>query len=392
VRSKKGLAYSVYGSVGSGFFEPGMFRAGLQTKSSTAIKGIQAIKTEIDEIISKPATDDELKRAKDAILNSFVFHYDSKGKILGQQMTYAFYGLPEDFLDQYRANIEKVTIADVSRVAKKYVHPDQLAVLVVGKAADFDQPLQVLGKVTTVDITIPAPPDTAPKAEKSAATIAAGKEIWSRVIKALGGDALKKTDAFRVKGSVALKMGGQSMALKQETTIVFPDKIRQSVITPIGTQTVVLDGEVGFMMAGDKVQSLPAEMVQDQVQEMRRGLENLLRYNDDPGLEIVAAGEEKVDGADCKILSASYKGTQSRIWVGADGKVVKQSYAGKNPFTRAPGTVEVAWSDYRPEGPLLVAHKQVQSMDGKEIMSTTVDEFEINPKVDPDQFKKPAGQ
>jgi len=63
-----------------------------------------------------------LKRAKDAILNSFVFHYDSKGKILSQQMTYAFYGLPADFLEQYRANIEKVTIPDVARVAKQYVH------------------------------------------------------------------------------------------------------------------------------------------------------------------------------------------------------------------------------------------------------------------------------
>jgi zinc protease len=96
-----------------------------------------------------------MKRAKDSILNSFVFNYDSKSKILGQQMLLDFYGLPADFLEQYRANIEKVTREDVARVAKKYVHPDQLAILVIGKGADFDKPLSTFGKVTTIDITIP---------------------------------------------------------------------------------------------------------------------------------------------------------------------------------------------------------------------------------------------
>jgi predicted Zn-dependent peptidase len=392
VRSKKGLAYSVYGSVGAGFFEPGLFRAGLQTKSSTAVKGLQAVQSEISGIISQPPSDEELKRAKDDILNSFVFHYDSIGKILAQQMTYAFYGLPADFLDRYRSNIEKITGADVSRVAKQYVHPDKLAILVVGKAADFDQPLDSLGKVTTVDISIPAPPDASPKTEKSNATLAAGKEIWARVVKAMGGEALKKTEAIRSSGNVSIKMDGQAMSLKQESTLVFPDKLRQSIVTPIGTQSVIINGDEGFMIAGDKVQSLPADMVKDQAKEMRRGLENLLRYNDDPGLEPVAAGSESVDGVDCQILAVSFKGIQCRIWAGPDGKVVKQSYQGKNPFTRAPGMVEISFSDYRPEGSLTVPHQQIQRVDGQEIMNIKLEAFEINPKVDPEQFKKPAGQ
>jgi hypothetical protein len=46
----------------------------------------------------------------------------------------------------------------VARVAAKYLHRDQLAVLVVGKVADFDKPVSSLGPVTTLDIAIPAPP------------------------------------------------------------------------------------------------------------------------------------------------------------------------------------------------------------------------------------------
>ena len=48
-----------------------------------------------------------------------MFNYDSKAEILAQQMTYAYYGLPADFLETYRANIEKVGPADVQRAVEK---------------------------------------------------------------------------------------------------------------------------------------------------------------------------------------------------------------------------------------------------------------------------------
>ena len=58
----------------------------------------------------------------------------------------------------FREGIEKVTKEDVARVAAKYLHRDQLAVLVVGHVSEFDKPLSSLGSVNKVDITIPAPP------------------------------------------------------------------------------------------------------------------------------------------------------------------------------------------------------------------------------------------
>jgi len=73
-------------------------------------------------------------------------------------MAYEFYGYPPDFLEQYRAGIEKVTTADVARVASKYIHQNQFSVLVVGNTKEFDKPLDSLGSVSNVDITIPGPP------------------------------------------------------------------------------------------------------------------------------------------------------------------------------------------------------------------------------------------
>ena len=83
--------------------------------------------------------DEEIKRAKDAILNSFVFRFDSPEKVLQEKMAYEFYGYPLDFLENFQKEIEKVTKEDVARVAAKYIHRDQMAVLVVGNVEGIRQ-------------------------------------------------------------------------------------------------------------------------------------------------------------------------------------------------------------------------------------------------------------
>ena len=158
IRTTKGLAYGVGGGVGSAWDHPGMLRIMVSTKSKTTIESIQALDEEIADLAKRPIDDEEIKRAKDSILNSFVFRFDSPEKVLQEKMAYEFYGYPLDFLENYQKEIEKVTPEDVARVAAKYLHRDQLAVLVVGNVAEFDKPLSSLGAVTKLDITIPAPP------------------------------------------------------------------------------------------------------------------------------------------------------------------------------------------------------------------------------------------
>ncbi len=157
VRSKKGLAYAVSGSVGTAHDHPGLFSVFTSTKSGTTAAAIDALYEEIDNLKKVPPTAEELQRARESLLNSFIFRVDSRAKVLFEKMTYEFYGYPLDFLERYPAAIEKVTAADVARAAQKYVDRGKLAVLVVGKAADFDRPLSSFGPVTTIDVTIPPP-------------------------------------------------------------------------------------------------------------------------------------------------------------------------------------------------------------------------------------------
>lgn len=158
LRTTKGLAYAVGGGIGTGWDHPGMLRLIISTKSQSTIESIQGLDQEIADLSAKPITDDELKRAKDAILNSFIFRFDSPSKVLQEKMAYEFYGYPLDFLEQYQKKIETVTTQQVAAVAAKYMHRNQLAVLVVGNTAEFDKPLSSLGSVKSLDIAIPPAP------------------------------------------------------------------------------------------------------------------------------------------------------------------------------------------------------------------------------------------
>jgi len=158
IRTTKGLAYGVGGGIGAGWDRPGMLRLMVSTKSKTTIESIQALDEEIADLAKRPINDEEIKRAKDAILNSFVFRFDSPAKVLQEKMSYEFYGYPLDFLENFQKQIEQVTKEDVARVAAKYLHRDQMAVLVVGNVNEFDKPLSKLGNVNKLDIAIPAPP------------------------------------------------------------------------------------------------------------------------------------------------------------------------------------------------------------------------------------------
>jgi zinc protease len=159
VRTELGLAYAVGGGIGASYDHPGAFKAEVLTKSPSTVDATKAALAEIAGLNSKPFTEDELKRAKDNILNSFLFRYDTKDKILDERERLEFYGYPADYLETYKAGIEKVTLADLSAAAKKYIHPDKLAVLVVGNGPEIKPGLDQLklGPVQNINITIPQP-------------------------------------------------------------------------------------------------------------------------------------------------------------------------------------------------------------------------------------------
>jgi predicted Zn-dependent peptidase len=155
IRTDEGLAYSVWGTYGASFRNPGVFSCAAQTKSESTVYAIELMLEELKRITSEEVSDEELARAKDRYLNAYVFNFDSKAKIVNRLMTYAYNDYPLDFMETIKTGVEKVDKTDVLRVAKHYLQPDKVQILVVGNKEAFDRPLSSLGEVNVIDITIP---------------------------------------------------------------------------------------------------------------------------------------------------------------------------------------------------------------------------------------------
>lgn len=158
VRSRQGLAYSVYGVWRANYDHPGLFLAGGQTNTESSGQFIQALQREIEKLRTQPISQDDLDYAKNSILNSFVFQFQTPNQILSRLMTYEYYGYPQDFIFDYQKAVTNTTAEQVFSTAQKYLKPDQFVTLVVGNGEQVRQTLTPLNQdIQTVDITINPP-------------------------------------------------------------------------------------------------------------------------------------------------------------------------------------------------------------------------------------------
>lgn len=155
VRSEMGLAYSVFGSYGSGVHFPGTFTAGVMTQSETTAEAIEAIIDQIERLQDEPVTDEELARTKDQFLNTLVFQYTSIASVLRERMSNDYAGLPPDTFERLVEEVTAVTVEDVHRVARQYLRPEALRILVVGNGDELGNQLDAFGDVNTIDVSIP---------------------------------------------------------------------------------------------------------------------------------------------------------------------------------------------------------------------------------------------
>jgi predicted Zn-dependent peptidase len=148
IRSSRGLAYSV-GSFYRADVDYGVFGAYCMTKSSSTAQAL-ALMFDIMKRMGETAFASQVKQAKESLINSFIFAYTSSTQMVAQTMSLEYDHLPSDFLNQYPAKIQEVTLDDVHRAARNYLHPEQSIVLVVGDGEAFDKSLTRFGPVREI--------------------------------------------------------------------------------------------------------------------------------------------------------------------------------------------------------------------------------------------------
>ena len=138
VRSNEGLAYSAGSALRFGIYYPGAFRALFQSKSRTVAWAAQLVMDEIKKMREEPVTAEELDTIKRSLIETFPGNFESKAKTVALFAADEYTGRDPSFWQTYRDRIQAVPADDVQRVARQYVPPEKLLVLVVGDQKEID--------------------------------------------------------------------------------------------------------------------------------------------------------------------------------------------------------------------------------------------------------------
>ena len=154
IREQKGYSYGVNSAFNYGK-GPGAFRAGGSIFTDKTDAALIEFMKELKGIVGeKPITDEEIKTAKDSLIQGLPQRFASVTAISGAITSLAVQGLPDDFYQTYAQNVSAVTKEDLARVAKRYIDLNHLAIVIVGDRSKVEAALKntEIAPITMLDI------------------------------------------------------------------------------------------------------------------------------------------------------------------------------------------------------------------------------------------------
>ena len=379
LRTERGLAYATGGVYAAGYTAPRRFFTLVRTQSGSTVAATQGMIDQVKGMQTNAPTAEEVSRAKDSYLNSFVFNFDTESEVLGRQMTYAYYGYPTDFLEQTRNAIESTTPDDVYRVAQAYLHPDESHILIVGRQQDFSKDLSVLTEegetVNEIDITIPTSPPGEEAPAASAENMAAGRELMMAAREALGGSAFEQMENMR--------METQQQGNTSTLVVRLPSELRTDLNTPMGKLTVVDNGESMMLKTPQGTQPAPPQVRSQINGQLWRSLPYLMARLENEDLSFEQQGETTVDGTTYQSVRVSPPaGDAYTLHLDPETqRPARLTLETMNPQTGQQVQITQTFADYREVDGVSVPFKTVttQAMGEQEqTTEATVQNFEIN--------------
>ncbi len=387
IRSNRGLAYSVGASAGTGWRYPGSFMAFTMTKNADVESAAQGILEEIERMLAEPVTREELQVARDAILNSEVFDYDSKRKVLDRLVLFEMYGYAPDFLQQYQAAVRALTPADIQAACRRVWQPENLTFLVVGTPEEFDGDFSRFGAVNQIDITIPAP---SPKLVIPAATpesLARGKALMQKLRDRTGGKLFASLRSWQEESVLSLQTPMGAMDITIEQTVQLPDHMRVVTKLPFGEQTQVMAGDKGWAAGMGQSKDLSGDEIAAMRDRMNQDTLSILRRVDE--LEFQALDPMEADGKLCHPVAVRFGDETTVMFIdpATDLLVMVQS-PGTSPFSGGPVTQKVYVQGYQDMNGFKLPQSLRIMHDDEDFGTVAVKQFRPNPKVDPTIFRK----
>ena len=151
IRVNRGLSYGARSNMGK-YRSGGYFMAYTYTKNESLRECIDVALAEIDRMRDEEVGGEELEGAERYISGLFPFELETNSDLARWVMNVAFYGLGEDFVEDYRSRVDRVSSGDVQSVARKYFHSSgNLIVLLTNYGQTASQP-EGLGEIEVIGI------------------------------------------------------------------------------------------------------------------------------------------------------------------------------------------------------------------------------------------------
>jgi len=135
LREEKGYTYGAYTRLDTKRLA-GSFEATAEVRTAVTGDSLKEFFYELNRIRETKVGVEELRDAKEFLTGVFPLRAETQEGLTNLVLNQHLYGLPEDYLQTYRENINKITADDVQRVANAHVRPDEIAIVIVGDAEE----------------------------------------------------------------------------------------------------------------------------------------------------------------------------------------------------------------------------------------------------------------
>jgi zinc protease len=152
LREKNGFTYGARSMFDARFLS-GPFLVSTEVRTEVTVRAVEEIISEITRIALDPVTDEELQTVKNYMIGSFPLQIETPQQIANRIAMIVLYGLDRDYYDTYRDKLAALTVTDLHRVARQYLHPDALTIVASGNVQALQSGMGEFGEVQVFNDT-----------------------------------------------------------------------------------------------------------------------------------------------------------------------------------------------------------------------------------------------
>jgi zinc protease len=398
VRVKSGYTYGAYSS-----FNPhryaGSFGVGTFTKTETTVPATKLVVDLLTKMSSGEITQGELDFARDYLAGVYPIQSETAERVADRIVTVAEFGLPADYNDTYPDRIRSVTSKQVEEMAQRYLETKDLDIVLVGNVGAFrealkkDFPSAQYVEIPFEQVDLLAADLRKPKESAAAATpesLEKGKEILAAGAKAAGGDGLIHVASIEIAEEGKITSPGGEVQLNAKWLVSYPDRARADVSSRGMNVVQTCDGKSAWI----EVQSQTHD-ASKMMGEFERGISlfgggwGIYQQALAGTIKGQSIGDEEIDGK--KVSGVAVQASFGLVKLYFDPTthlLAAARYESAGP--QGASDAEQRWSDYRTVEGRQFAFSTVVYREGTKYMESTVQQVQLNPKVDEALFSEPA--